>query len=147
MENFREDLIASLDKTELLRRRFRHVAVRSLMILRNYMGKEKSVYRQQISADNLLKLLRKKYPNFPVLRETYREIVEDYMDIENALDYLKRVADGRVKVEIVEIPMVSPFALNVYLVGREDVVLMADRREVLRKLHEMIVKRISSKYQ
>ncbi|ADB58703.1 DEAD/DEAH box helicase [Archaeoglobus profundus] len=147
LENFREDLIASLDKTELLRRRFRHVAVRSFMILRNYMGKEKSVYRQQISADNLLRLLKKKYPSFPVLRETYREIVEDYMDIENALDYLRRVADGRVKVEILELPMVSPFALNMYLAGREDVVLMADRREVLRKLHEMILKRISSKYQ
>ncbi len=147
LENFREDLIASLDKTELLRRRFRHVAVRSFMILRRYMGREKSVYRQQISADNLLKLLKKKYPNFPVLRETYREIVEDYMDIENALDYLKRVVDGRVKIEIVELPMVSPFALNIYLVGREDVVLMADRREVLKKLHEMIVKRISSKCQ
>ncbi|WP_457548670.1 ATP-dependent helicase [Archaeoglobus sp.] len=143
LENFREDLIASLDKTELLRRRFRHVAVRSFMILRRYMGWEKSVYRQQISADNLLKLLKKKYPNFPVLRETYREIVEDYMDIENALDYLERVVDGRVKVEIVELPMVSPFALNVYLVGKEDVVLMADRREVLKMLHEMIVKRIS----
>ncbi len=141
VEGFREDLIASLDKTELLRRRFRHVAVRSFMILKNYLGKEKSVYKQQISADNLLKLLKKKYPNFPVLRETYREIVEDYMDIENALDYLRRV--GReIEIKIVEVPMVSPFALNTYLVGREDVVLMADKREVLRRLHEMIVERI-----
>ncbi len=141
-ENFREDLIKSLEKTELLRRRFRHVAVRSFMILRNYLGKEKSVYRQQISADNILKLLKKKYPNFPVLRETYREIIEDYMDIENALDYIERVERGDIEVKVVELPMVSPFALNVYLAGREDVVLMADKREILRMLHEMIVKRI-----
>lgn len=142
VDSFREDLISSLEKTELLRRRFRHVAVRSFMILRNYLGREKSVYRQQISADNILKLLKKKYPDFPVLRETYREIVEDYMDIENALDYLGKVARGEIEVKIVELPMVSPFALNTYLIGREDVVLMADKREILRRLHEMILERI-----
>ncbi len=138
IEGFIDDLKSSLDKTELLRRRFRHVAVRSLMILKNYLGREKSIYRQQLSADNLLKLLKKKYPDFPVLKETYREIIEDYMDIENALDYLKRID----KIEVVERPMVSPFALNAYLIGREDIVLMADRREVLRKLHEMITDEI-----
>lgn len=138
IEGFIDDLKSSLDKTELLRRRFRHVAVRSFMILKNYLGKEKSIYRQQLSADNLLKLLKKKYPDFPVLKETYREIIEDYMDIENALDYLKRID----KIEVVERPMVSPFALNAYLIGREDIVLMADRREVLRKLHEMITDEI-----
>jgi len=138
IEGFIDDLKSSLDKTELLRRRFRHVAVRSFMILKNYLGREKSIYRQQLSADNLLKLLKKKYPDFPVLKETYREIIEDYMDIENALDYLKRID----KIEVVERPMVSPFALNAYLIGREDIVLMADRREVLRKLHEMITDEI-----
>ena len=138
IEGFIDDLKSSLDKTELLRRRFRHVAVRSFMILKNYLGREKSIYRQQLSADNLLKLLKKKYPDFPVLKETYREIIEDYMDIENALDYLKRID----KIEVVERPMVSPFALNAYLIGREDIVLMADRREVLRKLHEMIIDEI-----
>ncbi len=143
LKNFREDLISSLEKTELLKRRFRHVAVRSLMILRNYLGKEKSVYKQQISADNILKLIKKRYPNFPILKETYREIVEDYMDVENAMRYLSRIGKN---VEIVETPMVSPFALNMYLVGEEDVVLMADRREILRKLHEMIVERISKRF-
>jgi ATP-dependent Lhr-like helicase len=142
LDNFREDLIKSLDKTELLRRRFRHVAVRSLMILRNYLGKEKSVYRQQISADNILKLLKKYFPDFPVLRETYREIVEDFMDIGSALDYLKKITNGSIDVEVVELPTPSPFSLNIYLVGEEDVVLMADRRRILKMLHDMIVERL-----
>jgi len=146
LKNFREDLIASLEKTELLRRRFRHVAVRSLMILRNYLGKEKSVYRQQISADNILKLLKKKYPDSPILRETYREIIEDYMDVESAMDYLRKVG-SEIKVKVVETSMVSPFALNIYLVGEEDVVLMADRRKILKMLHEMIVEKIKKRYE
>jgi ATP-dependent Lhr-like helicase len=142
VNNFREDLIKSLDKTELLRRRFRHVAVRSFMILRNYLGKEKCVYRQQISADNLLKLLKKYFPDFPVLRETYREIVEDFMDVNNALDYLKKIVNGSIGVEVVELPTPSPFSLNIYLIGEEDVVLMADRRRILKMLHDMIVERL-----
>ncbi len=140
-EEFLEDLRRSLDKTEILRRRFRHVAVRSFMILRNYLGKEKSVWRQQMSADSLLKLIKKRFPEFPVLKETYREIMEDYMDVENALDFLRRVRGMELKV--VELPSPSPFSLNIYLAGEEDVVLMEDKRRVLKILHDMIVRRIS----
>ena len=136
---FRDDLVESLMKTEILRRRFRHVAVRSFMILRNYLGREKSVWRQQLSADTLLKLLLKHFGrDFPVIRETFREIMEDAMDVANALDYLERV--GRdVKLEITRVPYPSPFGLNLYVMGDEDVVLMEDRRKVLRELHQKIL--------
>jgi ATP-dependent Lhr-like helicase len=141
VKDFREHLRRALDKTELLRRRFRHVAVRSFMILKNYLGKEKSVWKQQMSADSLLKLLKKYFPDFPVLRETYREIMEDFMDIENALNYLSKVGN-EIELKIVKVPNPSPFALNMYLVGEEDVVLMEDKRKVLRILHEMILKNL-----
>ncbi len=141
VKDFKEHLKRSLDKTELLRRRFRHVAVRSFMILRNYLGREKSVWKQQMSADSLLKLLKKHFPDFPVLRETYREIMEDSMDVHNALDFLSKI--GReIELRILEVPNPSPFALNMYLVGEEDVVLMEDRRKVLKMLHEMILRKI-----
>ncbi|MCS7144732.1 MAG: ATP-dependent helicase, partial [Archaeoglobaceae archaeon] len=52
--NFEDHLIRALDHTELLRRRFRHVAVRSFMILRNYLGREKSAWKQQLNADAIL---------------------------------------------------------------------------------------------
>jgi len=142
IKNFREDLRNALDKTEILRRRFRHVAVRSFMILKNYLGKEKSVWKQQMSADALLKLLKKYLPDFPVLKETYREIMEDYMDIENALDYLSKVGK---EIEIKFIKGLSPFALNIFIAGAEDVVLMEDKRKVLKMLHEMILNTIKSR--
>ncbi len=141
VKDFKEHLKRSLDKTELLRRRFRHVAVRSFMILRNYLGREKSIWKQQMSADALLKLLKKHFPDFPVLRETYREIMEDSMDVHNALDYLSKIG-RKIELRILEVPNPSPFALNMYLVGEEDVVLMEDRRKVLKMLHEMILKKI-----
>ena len=140
---FKDDLKGALDKTELLRRRFRHVAVRSMMILRNYLGREKSVFRQQLSSDSILKLLKKNFPDFPVLRETYREIMEDSMDLKNALIYLSKVK--RENIRINQIPYPGPFALNIYILGEEDVVLMEDKRQVLKALHEKIMKSISEK--
>jgi len=141
-QNFELDLKRSLEKTEMLRRRFRHVAVRSMMILRNYLGREKSVWRQQFNADSLLRLLKKYYPDFVVLRETYREIMEDSMDLANAIDFLNRVKE--MELRIVRIPYPSPFALNIYVLGEEDVVLMEDKKRIIRMLHERIMQVISS---
>ena len=95
-----------------------------------------------MSADALLKLLKKYLPDFPVLKETYREIMEDYMDIENALDYLSKVGK---EIEIKFIKGLSPFALNIFIAGAEDVVLMEDKRKVLKMLHEMILNTIKSR--
>ncbi|MDI9646581.1 MAG: ATP-dependent helicase [Archaeoglobales archaeon] len=138
LPNFPEHLKKALDRTELLRRRFRHVAVRSLMILRNYLGREKSVWNQQVSADAILNFIKRYYPDFPVLTETYREIAEDSMDIENALEFLSKIGK-EIELKILRVPYPSPFAFNMYLIGEEDVVLMEDRRKVLRELHERVM--------
>ena len=141
LSNFKEDLKKAIEKTEIFRRRFRHVAVRSFMILRNYLGREKSVWKQQLSADILLNLLRKKYPDFPVLKETYREIMEDSMDLENAIDYLSKI-EKEIEIKIVKVPYPSPFSFNLYVLGEEDVVLMEDKRKILRELHERVLRLI-----
>lgn len=137
-DGFEEHLKKSLDRTELLRRRFRHVAVRSMMILRNYLGREKSVWRQQLSSDSILNLLKRDFPDFPVLKETHREIMEDSMDSKNALDYLSRVGN-QIDIVVNRVPYPSPFAFNIYVLGKEDVVLMEDRRKVLKTLHDRIM--------
>lgn len=136
--NFEEHLKKSLDRTELLRRRFRHVAVRSMMVLRNYLGREKSVWRQQLSSDSILNLLKRDFPDFPVLKETHREIMEDSMDSKNALDYLSKMGNG-IDIVINRVPYPSPFTFNIYVLGKEDVVLMEDRRKVLKALHDRIM--------
>jgi ATP-dependent Lhr-like helicase len=136
---FEEHLINALERTEILRRRFRHVAVRSLMVLRNYLGREKSVWRQQLNADSLLRLIKKKFGiNFPVLKETYREIMEDSMDLNNAIKFLDSLKEKEIR--LVEIPYPSPFALNIFVLGEEDVVLMEDRKKIIKRLYEKITK-------
>jgi ATP-dependent Lhr-like helicase len=138
-DNFRKVLESTIANTELMKRRFRHVAERSFMILRRYRGYEKSPERIQLSAQHLLKVLLEEYPNIPVVRETFREILEDYMDVKNATRILEAVKRGEIKVKVVgplEYP--SPMAHSIVVKGYSDVVLMEDRRKIMRMLYERI---------
>jgi len=124
-----ELLKRAISNTELMKRKFRHVATRALMILRNYKGHEISVERQQMNAQTLLKVVKELGDDFPVLKETYREILEDYMDVEHAKEVLRGIEEGRIKVvELPELDVPSPFAYNIVLEGLSDVVLMEDKR-------------------
>ncbi|MCI0613034.1 ATP-dependent helicase, partial [bacterium] len=54
----------AIEKSEVFKRRFRHCATRSLMILRNYMGRQKRVGRQQVSSMILMSALKQLDPDF-----------------------------------------------------------------------------------
>lgn len=139
LEDLRETLKNALDNTELLKRRFRHVANRGLLILRRYMGRKKSLGRQQLNAQTLLRLLKKNYPDFPLLKEVYREIMEDKMDIDNAEMFLSWIREGKIKTVFERNELPSPFAFNLEVIGSSDVVLMEDRRELIKQLHKKIM--------
>ena len=136
------DLKRAIEKTEIMKRRFRHVAVRSLLVLRNYMGKEKSVWRQQMDAETLMRIIKRIDPAFPVLREVYREIMEDAMEVDNAIDYLKKVDRGEIKFEFMDLPSPSPFSFNLIVMGESDIVLMEDRKAFIQKLHARVLEAI-----
>ena len=140
-----EDLLKrALANTELMRRRFRHVATRGLMILRNYKGHEISVEKQQMNASTLLRVVRR-WEDFPILKETYREILEDYMDIEHAREVLEKIARGEIKlVELPTLDTPSPFAYNIVLEGLSDIVLMEDKRAMIARFHEQLMRKIAS---
>ena len=140
-ENLREILEEVIERTELMKRRFKHVAQRSFMILRRYKGREKSPERLQLSAERILEVMLRRFRDSPVVRETFREILEDYMDVENALKVLRWIREGRVKVSIIgPLPYPSPFAHNIVARGYSDIVLMEDRRRLIALLHERVLR-------
>lgn len=103
------------------------------------MGRKKSLSRQQLNAQTLLRLLKKNYPDFPLLKEVYREIMEDKMDIKNAELFLSWVKEGKIKIVFEQNELPSPFAFNLEIIGASDVVLMEDRRELIKQLHRKIM--------
>ena len=143
--NLREALEEAISKTEILKRRFRHCASRSLMILRNYKGQRKSVGKQQMKSFFLLSALNKISKDFPILKEARREVLEDLMDVENASEILRWIDEGSVKIEKIECKLPSPFALNLILQGHVDLLKIEDRIRFLKRMHVEVVKEINKK--
>lgn len=140
-DNIVSILKRSLRNSELLKRRFRHCAERALALLRRYKGVDTSISRRQVSSETLLKVASR-LDGYPILDEAYREVLEDYMDVENAKKVLKLVEDGLVSVEVVKVLIPSPFAHNIVAHGYSDVVLMEDRRKLLIRLYEAVMSRL-----
>src|SRR5438552_3602668 len=138
-----EDLLRRATRnTELFKQRFRHCATRSFMILRNYKGREVSIGRQQLRSQRVLDWLHE-IEDFPVVKETYNEILHMVMDLDHAREVLRRIEAGDIAVvesDFASLP--SPFAHNVVLQGVSDLVLMEDRSALLRELHRKVLERV-----
>lgn len=141
--NPEEELREAVGKTELMKRRFRHVAGRSLMILRNYGGNSKTVGQQQMKGHFLIAAIRNKHDeSFPMVKETYREIMEDAMDLNHAKEVIEGLEQGEIEFSEVESDIPSPFSHNLLLQGSTDVMKMEDKKERLQQLHEQVMDRI-----
>ncbi len=141
-KNLIEVLKKAIRNTELFKRRFQHVAARSFMILRKYKGYEISLSKQQFRASKILDLIAD-WEDFPIIKETYREILEDVFDVENAKKVLQWIEEGKTVFDFLpamEIP--SPFAHGTILVGISDIVMMEDRQALLKELHQKILEKI-----
>jgi len=136
----------AIDKTEVLKRRFRHCATRALMILKNYNGRKMRVGRQQVSSMILMSAVKRISTNFSILKEARREVLQDLMDIENAKLVLKQIEEKKIRVKQITTTIPSPFALNLVMQGHLDVMRMEDKMEFLRRMHQMILAKIGQKH-
>lgn len=134
----------SLDNTTILRRRFRHVSSRGLMVLKRYKGWHMSVGRQQMTSTTLLNIVKKE-DGFPLLEETYREIMEDYLDLANFTKVMKDLDEGKIDILRIETKVPTPFAHNLMLLGMSDIVLASSRKEMLKSLYLDVQREIEKK--
>src|SRR2546429_30209 len=98
--------------------------------------------RQQLRSQRVLDWLHE-IEDFPVVRETYNEILHEVMDLDHAREVLSRIEAGEIAVvesDFASLP--SPFAHNVVLQGVSDLVLMEDRSALLRELHRKVLERV-----
>ncbi|MCS7099382.1 MAG: ATP-dependent helicase [Sulfolobales archaeon] len=141
----RELLRRALRRSEILKRRFRHCAERALALLRNYRGEETSVSRRQVNAETLIRIVET-IEEFPILEEAYREVMEDVMDVEDAERILNSMKAGDIMVKLMRVRgPPSPFAHSMVTHGYSDVILMEDRKKLLLKLYEEVLRKMSEK--
>jgi ATP-dependent Lhr-like helicase len=133
-EGMGEDVRAALKKSELRERRFRHVAAIGLMLLRNYRGNSRALGGMQWSARRIRATLERDYPDFPLLRETERTILEDELDLAGLEAWLEKLPplDQR------ELAGPSPFAFRLVLSGTSDAMLLEEREDLLERLQAQV---------
>jgi ATP-dependent Lhr-like helicase len=105
-----EDLIVGeLSGSALFGARFRENAARSLLIPRAYPGKRTPLWQQRLKSQSLLEVARD-FPRFPVILETYRECLQDVLDLPALGDLLRKLHARQIGLVEVETPTASPFA-------------------------------------
>jgi ATP-dependent helicase Lhr and Lhr-like helicase len=144
-DNFRQILEDSIERSEILHRRFRHCAGRSLMILRQYMGRKKSAGRMQIGSKILFNAVKRIGNNFPILMEARREVLEDLMDFEHAQSIIDQVVSKDIKLVQTDNSIPSPFAFSLIAGGYSDVIKIEDKQQFLKRMHEQVLAQIGLK--
>jgi ATP-dependent Lhr-like helicase len=105
-----EDMVvAELSGSALFGARFRENAGRSLLIPRAYPGKRTPLWQQRLKSQTLLEVA-KRYGEFPIILETYRECLRDVLDLPGLRDLLTQLHRREIGVVEVETATASPFA-------------------------------------
>ena len=105
-----EDLVvAELGSSALFGARFRENAGRALLIPRARPGKRTPLWQQRLKSQSLLEVA-KKYGEFPVVLETYRECLRDVLDVPGLVELLTALHRREITMVEVETPTASPFA-------------------------------------
>ena len=105
-----EDLVvAELGSSALFGARFRENAGRALLIPRARPGKRTPLWQQRLKSQTLLEVA-KKYGEFPVVLETYRECLRDVLDVPGLVELLTKLHRRELTLVEVETQTASPFA-------------------------------------
>ncbi len=91
--------------------RFRMNAGRALLLPRGMPSKRMPLWLQRLKALDLLQVVRD-FPSFPILVETYREVLQDAFDVEALKDVLRALEEKRIAVHVVNTDIPSPFAAS-----------------------------------
>lgn len=108
-EELEELVTLEVGGSALFSSRFRENAARALLLPRYNPGRRNPLWQQRQRSAQLLDVARK-YPSFPVILETVREVLQDVYDLPALADLTTDIANRRVRLVEVETTTPSPFA-------------------------------------
>jgi ATP-dependent Lhr-like helicase len=108
-DELEELIVAELAGSALFGARFRENAARALLIPRAYPGKRTPLWQQRLKSQSLLEVA-KRYGEFPIILETYRECLRDVLDLSGLRALLTQLHRREISLVEVETATASPFA-------------------------------------
>jgi ATP-dependent Lhr-like helicase len=107
-------VLEELGASSLFGSRFRMNAARALLLPRGSPRRRMPLWLQRLRAQDLLQTVRD-YPSFPILVETYRDVLQDAFDMPALAQVLQSVGAGAITIRDVETQAPSPFASSLQL--------------------------------
>jgi ATP-dependent Lhr-like helicase len=97
--------------TSLFGARFRMNAARALLLPRGNPRRRMPLWLQRLKSLDLLQTVNQ-FPSFPILVETYRDVLNDAFDLAGLRSVLTSLAAGEITVHVVATDSPSPFAAS-----------------------------------
>jgi ATP-dependent Lhr-like helicase len=104
-----EILLGEVADSALFTSIFREAAARALLLPRRRPGSRTPLWLQRRKAANLLDATRD-FGSFPIMLETYREVLQDHFDLPSLVEVLTDIQKRQVRVAEVDVDRPSPFA-------------------------------------
>ena len=107
----REYLMRELPDSAIFGAQFRQNAARALLLPGGGPGKRTPFWLQRLKAKDLMQVVRQ-FDDFPIIIETYRDCLEDVMDLPHLEHLLGEIERGEVAVIVNEPALPSPLAIG-----------------------------------
>lgn len=113
-EDAERRIVEELEKTPFFALRFRRNAARALLLPRARPGRRTPLWVQRLRAHDLLRHASR-HPSFPIVAETYREILEDVLPLASFRGFLGEVRDGGARFAVRRSRRPSAFSASLLL--------------------------------
>jgi ATP-dependent Lhr-like helicase len=104
-------ITAAVGASPLFSARFRENAARSLLLPKRRPGERQPLWAQRKRAQDLL-AVASRYPAFPLLLETHREVLRDAFDVPSLRGVLEAIERRAIEVVVKDVAAPSPFAAS-----------------------------------
>jgi ATP-dependent Lhr-like helicase len=105
----RERILLELPGSAVFGARFRQNAARALLLPGGRKGKRTPFWLQRLRAKDLLQVVRH-FDDFPIVAETYRDCLQDVLDLPHLEEVLTGIEQDEIEVVVVESVTPSPVA-------------------------------------
>lgn len=134
-----EELVTiNMAQSSIFAARFREAAGRALLLPKRRAGTRTPLWAQRRRAADLL-AVASEYPQFPIVLETYRELLSDVFDLPALREWLENVASRKLRTVIVDTGKPSPFAASLLFSYVGNFMYEADAPVAERRAHALAI--------
>ncbi len=95
-ENLMQDVVSSINSTEMAKRKFRDIAVISGMVIQNMYGQQRNNKSLQSSSGIIFQVLEEHDPHNLLLRQAYTEVFNQQLEEQRLIAVFDRIRQSRI---------------------------------------------------